>query len=353
MTSEASSGLLTAGRFWIALIGATIAVNGQGVFAAETITNSLGMKLVLIPAGEFHMGAEEDRSDTLKAFPYCEPDYLDGEPDEFAGELPRHQVRITKPFYMGQYEVTLGQFLKFCEGADYKCDVERDELPSLGHGTNSQLIVSNQLRPWRPIGWKIEKDHPAIYVTWNDATAFCKWLSAEEGKTYRLPTEAEWEYACRAGSSHRYDFGDDPDELVRHSNSADLDRKIELEKDGRIGIVAWYKDSDPPEYGPPFPFHSRGDGYAWTSPVGKFQPNGFGLHDMHGNVWELCSDWYDEDYYANSPVDDPQGPATGSLHVVRGGGFDNTPVHLRCASRISTAPANRGGDLGFRVVCER
>jgi formylglycine-generating enzyme required for sulfatase activity len=342
VTTEASSGLLTAGRFWIALIGATIAVNGQGLFAAETTTNSLGMKLVLIPAGEFQMGAEEDRSDILKAFPYCDPAELDG-------ELPRHQVRITKPFYLGQHEVTLGQFLKFCEGAKYKTETERDGHTSFGFSKEGRLNPSNEYRPWRPIGWEIEKNHPAIYVTWNDATAFCTWLSAEEGKTYRLPTEAEWEYACRAGSSHRYHFGDDLEELVRYGNAADLDRRTDLEKDGPRSFAASFKDG----IALPFPFLLRGDGYAWTAPVGKFQPNGFGLHDMHGGVWEWCSDWYDADYYANSPVDDPQGPADGSWHVIRGGGFNDTQVQLRCAFRSRADPPFRFFNLGFRVVCER
>lgn len=343
MTTEAPPCLLNARGLWIALTAATIAMNGPALFAAETITNSLGMKLVLIPAGEFQMGAEEDRSDTLNAFPYCDPARLDG-------ELPRHQVRITKPFYMGQHEVTLGQFLKFYHGAKYKTDIERDGQPNWGYSKDGRQVESNQYRPWHPIGWQIEKNHPAIYVSWNDATAFCKWLSAEEGKTYRLPTEAEWEYACRAGSTQRYHFGDDPEELVRYGNVADLDRRTDGGGKGTIAMLQYGKKTN---LGIPFPFLSRRDGYAWTSPVGKFQPNGFGLHDMHGGVWEWCSDWYDEDYYANSPVDDPQGPAAGSSRVVRGGGFDNTPVSLRCAFRLSDFPAIRDSNVGFRVVCER
>lgn len=344
MNTEASR-LLTALRFWIAFVAATMAMNGLGLFAVETTTNSLGMKLVLIPAGEFQMGAEEDRSETLKAFPYCDPAWLDG-------EAPRHEVRITKPFYMGQHEVTLGQFLKFCESAKYLAEIERDGQPSYGLSKEGQLVESHQHRPWRPGGWKIEPDHPAIYVTWNDATAFCKWLSAEEGKTYRLPTEAEWEYACRAGSSHRYHFGDDPEELVRYGNVADLDRRTDLESRGGQFTIASFHDGKKTDAEVPYPFLSRGDGYAWTSPVGKFQPNGFGLHDMHGSVWEWCSDWFEEDYYANSPVDDPQGPATGSLRVQRGGGFSNPPVRFRCAYRGFADPAFRFFFFGFRVVCE-
>ncbi|HEY5315566.1 MAG TPA: formylglycine-generating enzyme family protein [Pirellulales bacterium] len=303
------------------------------------------MKLVLVPAGTFMMGAEEDRSDTLNYFPYCDPKWLDGEP-------PRHRVRITKPFYMGQYEVTLGQFLMFYHGAGYKTDIERDGRPSRGY-VNNRLVESSNWRPWAP-GWQIGMDHPAVYVSWNDATAFCRWLSTKEGKTYRLPTEAEWEYACRAGTNSRYFFGNNPEALVRYANVADWDRRAESEKDGGKSTIANYdKDGKMTDTTTPYPWLSRRDGYAWTAPVGKFQPNAFGLYDMHGNAWEWCSDWYGEDYYANSPVDDPKGPSAGSSRVSRGGGFYNTPVNLRCALRDYGLPASRACSFGFRVVCER
>lgn len=310
----------------------------------EVITNSLGMKLVSIPAGEFQMGAEEDRADTLNYFKYCDPKWFDG-------ELPRHKVKITKAFYMGQYEVTLGQFLKFYHAAKYKTEIERDGKPSWGYDKEGNgPVESNLYRPWAPVAWKIEMDHPVIYVSWNDATAFCKWLSKEEGKKYRLPTEAEWEYACRAGTSKRYHFGDDPEELVRFANAADQDSRAGSTK---TTIASFDKDGKKTDVNIPFPFISRRDGYRWTAPVGKFRANAFGLYDMHGNVWEWCSDWYDEKYYENSPVDDPQGPTAGSSRVVRGGGFGNRPVGLRCAGRGFDVPARRGYYSGFRVVRER
>ena len=195
-------------------------------------TNSIGMKLVTIPAGEFMMGAEEDRADTLNRFPYCDPKWLDG-------ELPRHKVRITKAFDMGQHEVTLGQFLKFYHDANYKVEAERDGKPSWGYDNEGKRLIESPLfRPWDPKAWKIEMDHPVIYVTWNDAVAFCEWLSKKEGKTNRLPTEAEWEYACRAGSNRRYHFGDDHEELIRFANAADKDRQNESEKDGGKSVIA-------------------------------------------------------------------------------------------------------------------
>ncbi|HEX4129998.1 MAG TPA: formylglycine-generating enzyme family protein [Pirellulales bacterium] len=305
-----------------------------------TVRNSMGMKLVLVPAGEFQRGAEEDRTDTLAKFPYCSAAWLEG-------ELPRHAVRISKPFYMGQHEVTLGQFLEFYHAAGHKLEIERDGKPRLGY-QSAQLVQSNAFRPWAP-GWAIDYDHPAIYVSWHDAVAFCQWLSKTEGKKYRLPTEAEWEYACRAGTNTRYSFGDDPEEMVRHGNGPDQDRKAVTPN----AIFASF-DVQGKKTGPeiPFPFLARRDGYAWTAPVGKFRPNTFGLYDMHGNAWEWCSDWYDEHAYESASADDPAGPPAGKTRVLRGGGFNYAPVPLRCASRNNDLPSNCGCSYGFRVVCE-
>ena len=140
--------------------------------------------------GRVHEGAEEDQSATMAAFPYADPALL-------RREGPRHKVRITKSFYMGQYEVTLGQFMAFCREADYQIDAERDGKPMTGYGKNGELIESTAFRPWAP-GWKVEPDHPVGYVSWNDAVAFCDWLSRKEGKKYRLPTEAEWRESRRS-----------------------------------------------------------------------------------------------------------------------------------------------------------
>jgi formylglycine-generating enzyme required for sulfatase activity len=311
----------------------------------EVITNSIEMKLVLIPAGHFMMGAEEHRSDTLQAYPYCDPKWLDG-------ELPPHKVKFAKPFYMGQYEVTLGQFLAFYNEAKYKLEIERDGKPSWGYDKDGKtLIESNAFRPWAP-GWKIDLDHPVVYVSWNDAVAFCEWLSKKEHKKYRLPTEAEWEYACRAGSKSRYSFGDNPEDLVRFANASDQDRKSHGAGE-QATIAAFDAEGNPKRTPLPYPFLSRRDGYAWTAPVGRFQPNAFGLYDMHGNVWEWCSDWHDDLYYEKTPVDDPRGPDFGVARVARGGGFDDTPVHLRCAYRDDDEPSDRDCHNGFRVVCER
>ncbi len=337
-------GLLTG---WALSLGAVIfgPAGASQVSAAEhpeAITNSIGMRLVPIPAGEFLMGADENMIDTLNYFPYYGADWLQN-------ERPQHKVRITKPFLMGQYEVTLREFLIFYFDAKYKLDMERDGKPTLGYAADGQtLIESPNFRPWAP-GWKIEQDHPAVDIAWDDAVAFCRWLSAREGKKYRLPTEAEWEYCCRAGTDTRYFFGNDPEQLVYYANVADADRKAISAN----AVFTRHRDLENKTPGTvPFPFVSRRDGYAWTAPVGQFVPNAFGLYDMHGNVWEWCSDWYDRHYYEHSPEDDPQGAATGEFRVTRGGGFYSTPAGLRCAHRDRARPSYRDFSQGFRVVCE-
>jgi formylglycine-generating enzyme required for sulfatase activity len=173
--------------------------------------------------------------------------------------------------------------------------------------------------PWK--GQQHVKEGPnyaASYVSWDDAVTYCKKLSEKESKTYRLPTEAEWQYACRAGTQTVWSFGND-------------------EKD--LGDYAWYyKNAD-----------NAGEKYAHQ--VGLKKPNAFGLYDMHGNVWEWCHDYYGEDYYKQSPEKDPRGPTSGSFHVLRGGSWDGTHV-TRSAFRGGLKSAYRTNDYGFRLVRE-
>ncbi len=280
---------------------------------AQEITNSLGMKLVLIPRGTFRMGSppgEEGRSD-----------------DEH-----EHEVAITQPFYLGKFEVTKGQFAEFVKATGYRTDAEKDGKGGYGLEGDGQW---NQ-RPeytWRNTGWAQDDRHPVGNVSWNDAVAFCAWLSTKEGKKYRLPTEAEWEYSCRAGTTTRYYSGEDPESLATVGNVADASASRK------------------------FPNWSRtikaDDGYVFTAPVGQFKANPFGLHDMHGNVWEWCQDWYDGDYYQTSPREDPQGPDAGVYRVIRGGSFGRESRVGRAAYRSNNAPSDRSDSLGFRVVLVR
>jgi formylglycine-generating enzyme required for sulfatase activity len=239
------------------------------------ITNSIGMKLNLIPAGRFLMGSPDD------------------EPRREANEGPRHEVTITKPFYIGIYEVTQAEYEK----------VAGKNPSHFNKGNGGGL------------------DHPVEMVSWEDAVAFCKKLSelAEEkkaGRVYRLPTEAEWEYACRAGGQGPYSCGDIK-QLTEH---------------------AWCLEN------------AKG----CTHPVGGRRPNAWGLYDMHGNVWEWCHDRFQEDYYKISPAVDAAG-GKGDFPCSRGGAYNdagNVSGYGRAATR-GRCPANTVlNSIGFRVVCD-
>jgi len=304
------------------------------------ITNPIGMKLVLIPAGEFLMGTRESPSDLGKTFPQYGKDRYGEDRLELADERPEHKVRISKSFYMGQHEVTVGQFRRFVESgympesiADgtggYGYDPEREVLPDRGEAFAGRDPRYSWLNP----GWKQGEDHPVVNVTWNDATALCKWLSEKEGKKYRLPTEAEWEYCCRAGSTTYFTNGNDVEALVKIANLFDADSAKNWPQ--------W------PEYA-----LKSADGFAFTSPIGSFAPNAFGLHDMHGNVWEWTADYYDADYYKNSPASDPQGPAEGKVRVRRGGSWHTWPLYVRSAYRNINSASTRYVLQGMRLVRE-
>ena len=230
-----------------------------------TFVNSICMKMVYIKSGSFLMGSP------------------DSEKDRNGDEGPQHRVRITKGFHISVCEVTQEQYQKMM-GKD-------------------------------PSHFKKGGNWPVEQVSWPDATEFCRKLSAREMRIFRLPTEAEWEYACRARSKSRFCFGD-------------LDRQL--------GIYAWYKSNS---------------GRS-THPVGRKRRNAWGLHDVHGNVWEWCQDWYASDYYARSPEDNPRGPDSGILRVIRGGSWASGPGQCRSASRHAHPSQVGTCTIGFRVLCE-
>jgi sulfatase modifying factor 1 len=328
-------------RLMFGFCGPLVAVIGSTGVAAETVTNSIGMNLVLVPAGDFMMGASEDVSTSMARFPYAKASW-------FSGETPRHHVRVNRGFYLGACEVTLGQFLTFYHDAHYKIDSERDTRSNWGYDARNKLVQSRSFVPWRP-GWQVNFNHPVAYVTWNDATAFCQWLSEKEGKKYRLPTEAEWEYACRAGTTTLYYNGNNPEQLPTVANVADGTAHAHWPNVNLVVITAKEKKKSMKM---PFPFLTARDGYAYTAPVGRYRPNAFGLYDMHGNVWEWCSDYYRDDYYSQSPEDDPHGPESGTEHVLRGGGWYNAAPRVRASDRAKARPDRRFYMWGFRVVCE-
>jgi len=255
-------------------------------------TNSIGIKLVRIEAGEFLMGTTKDQVDQLmRLFP-------DSKPELFDYEQPAHSVRLSKAFDLGIHEVTQGQY--------------------------QEVMGEN------PSWFKGSDDLPVENVSCLDAVKFCNKLSEREKRTpfyridgtkvtvvggngYRLPTEAEWEYACRAKSTALYPFGDDA---------------------GKLGEHAW----------------SVSNSESKTHPVGQKLPNAWGLYDMLGNVWEWCADGYHEKYYASSPSADPPGAPTASARVIRGGSFNFPPRVCRPAVRGRDSPWGRFLSMGFRVA---
>jgi formylglycine-generating enzyme required for sulfatase activity len=295
----------------------------------KQITNSIGVKLVLIPTGEFLMGSP------------------DSDKDAQDDEKPQHRVRITRPFYMGATEVTVGQFRKLVESTGLRTKAETDGKGGYGWNEAKGTWEQDAKYTWRNPGFAQTDDHPVVEVSWNDAIAFCNKLSELEGLRpyyqfaagaqsggdgYRLPREAEWEYACRAGTTTRYQVGDDPETLAEVGNVADATLKA---KGGVFSTGTTI---------------SVRDGYVFTAPVGRFRSNAFGLFDMHGNVWEWCWDGYAADYYKGPPGADPRGPLQAADRVNRGGGWNLNPRYCRAADRDWNTPGHRSGSLGFRLA---
>jgi formylglycine-generating enzyme len=263
--------------------------------------NSIGMGLSLVRADTFMMGSPESE--------------IGRQEDE-----TQHSVQLTKPFYIGMSEVTKKQFAQFVAATKYKTDAEKN--PKGGWGSIDTNIVQDPKFSWQKIGLDLSDDDPVVNVSWNDAQKFCAWLSQREGRKYRLPTEAEWEYSCRAGTTTPYYVG---------TSEADLAR------------AAWFKEK------------SRGlSRNSVLSETRKRKINALDLYDTHGNVQELCGDFYSSTFYTNSPKADPFNakPEGKSLYVVRGGGWLSDAAKCRSAARASIAPNDFNIDTGFRIVCE-
>jgi len=300
---------LAATALLVALAASSFA--GEEVPKERVVDLGGGVKMtfVLIPAGTFTVGStEEEIRGVLAKWPQAE----DG---SFTHEKPAHKVTISKALWMCKHEVTVGQFRRFVEARGYKTDAEK------GTRFKGALVaIKDHVKPaedasWRNPYFKQTNEHPVVCVSWNDARAFADWLNATDkvwpaGSSYRLPAEAEWEYACRAGTTTWYQWGDDPDKGK-----------------GWCNVL-----KTAPPYWAGFNWD---DGFVHTAPVGSFKPNAFGLHDMHGNAWEWCEDRY-EDY--------------GETRVLRGGAWDNCSWGLHSAYRSWDGPDYRTCATGFRVV---
>jgi formylglycine-generating enzyme required for sulfatase activity/serine/threonine protein kinase len=267
------------------------------------------MKCVLIPAGRFVMGSPSS----------------EGNRDEYETQ---HAVTITKPFYMGIHEVAVGQFAAFVNETRYQTEAEIDGWAFAWTGTSLEKVNGAS---WRNPGFPQGETHPVTEVSWNDAVAFCQWLSRKSGRTVRLPTEAEWEYACRAGTTTAYQWGDNPDSGKGWANGPDQTGKTRF---------------------PSSPAFNWADGYVFTSPAGSFRANAWGLFDMHGNVLEWCVDWYDRGYYGIGANVDPSGLATGAFRVLRGGSWGGNPSDCRSAIRFRVPPVNKFNILGLRCALD-
>ena len=268
------------------------------------------MKLALVPPGEFHIGS-----------PPSEDDHRENE--------LQHHVKITEPFYLSVHEVTQKEFERV---------TGRNPSLFVGHGGPNDRVTGVETGKF-----------PVETVYWYDAVEFCNLLSQRDGLQpcyrmsdvernpdasirsatvrlekadgYRLPTEAQWEYACRAGTTTPFNFGS-----VNNGQDANVDSTH------------------------PYGTEAEGPYYRGTTEVGQYRANAFGMHDMHGNVWEWCEDWYDDQFYNRSPENDPRGPETGTRRVSRGGCWSSFAGYSRSAMRTGDAPDHRDSSTGFRVA---
>ena len=268
--------------------------------ADRLVVNSIGMELVPIRSGTFLMGSPEEARATAAFF---NRKLKSESPATFVPEHPRHEVTLSRPFHLGATEVTRGQFRAFVTATGYRTDAEKDGRGFGGFNPTRREGQVNEHGDWRLAGDPAATDdHPVAGVSWNDAVAFCAWLSRKEKVKYRLPTEAEWEYACRAGTRTRFWTGDEPATLLRGANVPDASYKEGW--GGRL-LFEWLEEND---------------GYAGAAPVGSFAANPWGLYDMHGNVWEWCQDGFDPKFYKAGAVD-PAGPEDRPTRAMRGGCF--------------------------------
>lgn len=256
---------------------------GQNTF----FERSTGMEFVWLKGGCFQMGSPMS------------------ERNRDMDEGPVHQVCVNG-YYIGKYEVTNGQY--------------RRKMVAHDSGEyNGQSLNGDR--------------QPVLNISWNDAAAYARWLSQQTGMSFRLPTEAEWEYAARGGTSTAMPWGNNPDAACAFANVFDLTSK-------RINTAMTLRH------------HNCNDGFAVTAPVGSLQANSFGLHDMLGNAWECSGDWYRPDYYSYSPGQDPKGPGAGNTRVLRGGSWSNEPGRVRVANRGNIAPGKSDNLLSFRLVLD-
>jgi formylglycine-generating enzyme len=261
-------------------------------------------ELVVIPAGSFDMGSPDSEAGRAK------------------DEGPAHRVKVAT-FALGKTEITRGQFAEFVKKTKYstgeKC------------WTHEGGKFEERSGDWHKPGFAQDDKHPVTCINWNDAKAYTEWLSRKTGKQYRLPTEAEWEYAARGNTGTARYWGSNPDDACEYANVADKTAQAQIH-----GASSWS-------------VHKCIDSFAYTAPVGSFKPNAFGLKDVLGNVLEWTEDSY-HDNYVGAPTDGSAWQGDGPKRVLRGGSWNNSPRNVRAAIRDSNKPALRFSIFGFRVA---
>ena len=261
----------------------------------------VNLEMVLISAGTFKMGSTDSE--------------VGSDSDE-----TQHEVTISKPFYLGKYPITVAQWKRFVAVTSYKTEAETSGGAFKWDSKKSELELDPDTN-WKHPGFRQGPTHPVVCVSWNDVQKFHGWLNAlglKNATKFAMPTEAQWEYACRAGTTKPFHFGTELNGTQANCN----------------GI---------------YPYGTNNQGPFWekTTPVGKYPPNTWGVYDMHGNVWQWCSDWYGE--YPEKPVKDPVGPLMGKHRVQRGGSWYDNAMYCRAANRYGNNPALRFYYCGGRV----
>jgi sulfatase modifying factor 1 len=274
-----------------------IQLKGENIqFKIKAFYSTIGdIEMIWVEGGSFMMGSN------------------DGEEDE----KPVHEVNL-KGFFMGKYEVTRGQFRKFVDATNYQTEAEKDGGAWIWSSEEKKWLKKEGLN-WKKDAkgndcYKTKENHPVIFVSHNDAIAYINWLKSTSNKKYRLPTEAEWEYAAKGGNKNS---------LYKYAGSNNIDE------------VAWY-----------------GNANDETHPIGTKKANALGIFDMTGNVWEWCNDWYDKNHYQYSMKSNPEGLLTGVYRVLRGGSFDYLTDDCRPANRNLNKPSIRSNFIGFRLACD-
>ncbi|MEQ9407573.1 MAG: formylglycine-generating enzyme family protein [Fuerstiella sp.] len=345
--------------FFVHLATVLILLRSGGTVVADdnppdSEANSIGMRFVRVAPGEYVRGF--DTSDRREHHFHLMHQYSNGQ--DFRNERPAHRVVLTRPYDIAVTEVTVGQFRAFVQATGYRTDAERNG-GALGCFPDEKDYVDRFHKSpevtWKSPGFEQTDVHPVVAVSWNDAQKLCTWLSEQEQTRYRLPTEAEWEYACRAGTDTWYSWGKDPDAAYRHANVADGTLEAAQPHTTRYQRAVRLGPND-------------GDGTVFTAPAARYRANAWGLYDMHGNVWEWCHDRWSADLYETcfEGVPRPQWPEVvvhdpvfvdrtdqhqyGDWRVIRGGAWTCAPAAVRCSIRTYAEAADAAVYTGFRVV---